>query len=156
MGCAGSRVSVCLPFACFEGPRPRQILQRWAFPPKDCLLFSYFVHNLTIFARSHTLASTSFTFDSTVLNIRLSRLATSNMPTSKFTEVLDIQYQSTSPQSDANLEDLIAASQLSSSSRGRTSSDGSSRSSGSSNGSHERTEENVKSKRLSRLFSVKR
>ena len=76
------------------------------------------------------------------------------MSSSKFTEVLDSQYQSTSPQSDVRLEDLIAASNLSG--RGRTSSETSS-TSDSSNASRqnsgERTEEKTKQRR-SRFLSI--
>jgi hypothetical protein len=76
------------------------------------------------------------------------------MSASKFTEILDSQYQSTSPQSDVRLEDLIAASDLSG--RGRTSSETSSGSDYSNQGRHnsgDRTEEKSK-QRLSRLLSI--
>ena len=76
------------------------------------------------------------------------------MPSSKFTEILDPQFQSTSLKSDVRLEDLIAASDTSG--RGRTSSETSSRSessSGSRTQSGDRTEAKRK-QRLSRLLSI--
>lgn len=78
----------------------------------------------------------------------------STMAFSKFTEVLDCNYQSTSPQSDVRLEDLIPAPDLSG--RGRTSSGASYRSESSyesRQNSGERTEEKTK-RRVSRLLSL--
>jgi hypothetical protein len=70
---------------------------------------------------------------------------------SKFTEILDsTSFQSTSPQDDVRLEDILAASLPS---RGRNSSEASSRSASSS--SNERTEEKSR-KRLSRFVMGKR
>ncbi|EXJ86534.1 hypothetical protein A1O3_03485 [Capronia epimyces CBS 606.96] len=70
---------------------------------------------------------------------------------SKFTEILDSGFQSTSPQDDVRLEDIIGCATLPP--RGRTSSETSSRSASSS--SNEGTEEKSR-KRLSRLLIVKR
>ncbi|KIV85535.1 hypothetical protein PV11_01220 [Exophiala sideris] len=67
---------------------------------------------------------------------------------SKFTEILDPEYHTTSPQDDVRLEDIIAATDISY--RGRTSSDTSSRSASSSSGS-DRVEEKSR-KRLSKLL----
>ena len=76
-----------------------------------------------------------------------------NMPSSKFTEILDPDFQSTSPKADARLEDLIAATKASG--RGRTPSETSSQSessSGSRTHSGDRIDE--KPRRLSRLLSI--
>ncbi|KIW57287.1 hypothetical protein PV05_05855 [Exophiala xenobiotica] len=66
---------------------------------------------------------------------------------SKFTEILDPEYQTSSPQDDVRLEDIIAATHMSY--RARTSSETSSRSTSSSSG--DRPEEKTR-KRLSRLL----
>jgi len=68
---------------------------------------------------------------------------------SKFTEILEPGYQTTSPQDDVRLEDIIAAEMA----RSRHSSEGSSRSASSSSGDSDRIAEKPKRKRLSRLLS---
>ncbi|KIX98093.1 uncharacterized protein Z520_06173 [Fonsecaea multimorphosa CBS 102226] len=70
---------------------------------------------------------------------------------SKFTEILDPQYQTTSPQDDVRLEDIIGA--VSMSIRDRTSSEASSTSPSSSSADGDHTEEKPRRKRLSRLLS---
>ena len=73
------------------------------------------------------------------------------MPSSKFTEILDPDFQSTSPRSDVRLEDIIALTEA----RGRTCSETSSHSESSSDSrqnSGERTEN--KPKRRSRFLSI--
>ncbi|KIW75822.1 hypothetical protein Z517_10567 [Fonsecaea pedrosoi CBS 271.37] len=73
---------------------------------------------------------------------------------SKFTEILDPQYQTTSPQDDVRLEDIIGAANMSV--RDRTSSEASSTSHSSSSASSsdsDRIEEKQRRKRLSRLLS---
>ena len=69
---------------------------------------------------------------------------------SKFTEMLDPERQTTSPQDDVRLEDIIGAAEMS---RGRASSGGSSRSTGSSSGDSDLSEQKPRRKRLSRLLS---
>ncbi|KIW47347.1 uncharacterized protein PV06_00048 [Exophiala oligosperma] len=66
---------------------------------------------------------------------------------SKFTEILDEGYQTSSPQDDVRLEDIIAATNMSY--RGRTSSETSSRSASSSNSG---SPDEKPRKRLSRLL----
>lgn len=67
---------------------------------------------------------------------------------SKFTEILEPGFQSTSPQDDVRLEDIIGAADMSN--RGRTSSEASSRSFSSSSAGDRREEKGRK--RLSRLL----
>jgi len=70
---------------------------------------------------------------------------------SKFTELLDPDYQTTSPKDDVRLEDIIGSAEMS---RGRQSSGTSSRSlSSSSDDVVLRLEEKPKRKRLSRILS---
>ncbi|ETI23308.1 hypothetical protein G647_05108 [Cladophialophora carrionii CBS 160.54] len=69
---------------------------------------------------------------------------------SKFTEILEPGYQTTSPQDDVRLEDIIGAANMS---RSRESSEASSRSTSSSSGDSEPVEEKPRRKRLSRLLS---
>ena len=68
---------------------------------------------------------------------------------SKFTEILEAGYQTTSPRDDVRLEDIIAAEVA----RARHCSQASSRSASSSSVDSDRIEENPKRKRLSRLLS---
>ena len=84
---------------------------------------------------------------------RYQRETNLKMSPSKFTEILDPEHHTTSPRSDVRLEDIIAASEISS--RGRTSSEVSSQSTsstGSRQDSGDRTENQTK-QRLSRLLS---
>ncbi|EXJ72107.1 uncharacterized protein A1O5_04611 [Cladophialophora psammophila CBS 110553] len=70
---------------------------------------------------------------------------------SKFTEILDPQYHTTSPQDDVRLEDIIGAADMSS--RGRTPSEASSTSPSSSCAEGDQIDEKPRRKRLSRLLS---
>ena len=99
-----------------------------------------------IYSLLDTLRNTAF-----ASHTRYSNTSLSTMPSSKFTEILDPNFQSTSPRSDVRLEDIIAATEA----RGRTSSETSSHSESSSDSrqnSGERTEQ--KPKRRSRFLSI--
>lgn len=140
----------------YESAGERKV--KWSFTLKVWLLarvrsfYKFQFHPRSFFISKYTHQKRLFC-DSLVVRFDINDTVTM---TSKFTEILDPEFQSTSPHCDVRLEDIIAASDLSN--RGRTSSETSSASESSpSRSSRFNSGDRIDQKRsgrLSRIFSV--